>query len=45
MNDDIDKRFDDVEASVNRIESKLDPTADKVDGHEIRIKDLEVKTA
>jgi hypothetical protein len=39
-----DRRFDKLDASVTRIENKLDATIDQVDNHESRLKRLEVPT-
>ena len=40
-----DSKIDRLEATTNRIENKLDATADKVDDYEARIKKLEPITA
>ena len=42
---DVAADVDELQATANRIENKLDATADKVDDHEFRLKRLEKKPA
>jgi len=41
----VQVKVDDMQATLNRVENKLDATADKVDDHEIRLQQLEHKIA
>ena len=41
----IESKVDNLQITVNRIESKLDATVEQVDGHELRIGKLEHRPA